>query len=135
MNAAVGDSAGDLTFYEMVPSVLSTCKQDEVQAMLANGSASLLGEYTVPVVTIDDLYRKHLAPRPVLLLPSTQRGTTSPYCAVSIGKRCVPSLSSLRLMIPLRELQLRSSSKHRTMNVSRYLGATNFTHLAELQVP
>ena len=78
VNAAAGDSVGDLTFYEMVPSVLSTCNPDEAKAMLASGSVSLLGQYTVPVVTVADLYRKHLAPQPVSLLSIDTEGHDLP---------------------------------------------------------
>jgi len=78
VNAAVGDQTGSLTFYEMVPSVLSTCDPEEAKSMLSNGSVSLLGEYTVPVVTVDELYRKHLAPRPVSLLSVDTEGHDLP---------------------------------------------------------
>ena len=78
VNAAAGDSTGNLTFYEMVPSILSTCNPDEAKTMLATGSVSLLRKYTVPVVTINDLYRKHLASYPVLLLSIDTEGYDLP---------------------------------------------------------
>jgi FkbM family methyltransferase len=74
LNAAASDTPGDLTFYEMVPSVLSTCSAEEAESMTSNNSALLLRSYTVPVMTVDDLYRKYVAPRPVSLLSVDTEG-------------------------------------------------------------
>jgi FkbM family methyltransferase len=74
INAAVSDKTGDLTFYEMFPSAASTCDPDEVKKMLSSGSARLLHKYSVPTTTIAELYRTHLAPRPVLLLSVDTEG-------------------------------------------------------------
>ena len=65
---------GELTFYEMIPSCLSTCDQDEAEKAISGRSARLLRKYSVPVVTVADLYRENLAPRPVLLLSVDTEG-------------------------------------------------------------
>src|ERR1035437_1841015 len=67
INAAVSDRTDDHTFYEMIPSVLSTCDPNEVEKMLSSGSDLLLHKYSVPTTTVAELYRTHLAPRAVLL--------------------------------------------------------------------
>ena len=74
INAAVSDDVGELTFYEMVPSLLSTCVPEEANEILSTGKAKLLREYSVPVVTVAELYRKHLAPRTVSLLSVDTEG-------------------------------------------------------------
>jgi len=74
INAAVSDEIGDLTFYEMIPSVLSTCDPEEVRDMISSGAARLLHEYAVPTTTVAELYRTHLAPRPVSLLSVDTEG-------------------------------------------------------------
>jgi FkbM family methyltransferase len=74
VNAAAGEGSGQLTFYELWPSVLSTCDAVEVQRTLAGGRASLLRQYTVPLVTVDKIYRDHLFPRPVSLLSVDTEG-------------------------------------------------------------
>jgi len=68
VNAAVGSSLGDLTFFEMIPSVLSTCDSEVAKEVLSTGRGRLLREYTVPVTTVAELYRSHLFPRAVSLL-------------------------------------------------------------------
>jgi len=68
VNAAVGSSAGELTFYEMIPSVLSTCDADVAKEVLSMGRGRLLREYSVRVATVAELYRTHMAPRPISLL-------------------------------------------------------------------
>jgi FkbM family methyltransferase len=74
VNAAVGDEAGDLTLFEMIPSVLSTCDPNEAKTMLSTGSARLFSEYSVPVTTVADLYRAHLAPHPISVLSIDTEG-------------------------------------------------------------
>ena len=74
VNAAVGDMGGDLTFYEMIPSCLSTCDPEEVEYALSVRSAKLLRKYSVPVVTVADLYHTHLAPRTISLLSIDTEG-------------------------------------------------------------
>jgi FkbM family methyltransferase len=74
INAAVSDRTGDLTFYQMIPPVLSTCDPKEVEKMLSSGSALLLHKYSVPTTTVAELYRTHLAPRPISLLSIDTEG-------------------------------------------------------------
>jgi FkbM family methyltransferase len=74
INAAVSDRTGDLTFYEMIPPVLSTCDPNEVEKMLSSGSALLFHKYPVPTTTVAELYRTHFAPRPVSLLSVDTEG-------------------------------------------------------------
>jgi FkbM family methyltransferase len=74
VNAAVGDSSGSLTFYEMIPSVLSTCDRSEVESLLSTGKAILFREYSVPVTTVAELYRTHLAPARISLLSIDTEG-------------------------------------------------------------
>jgi len=68
VNAAVGSSSGDMTFYEMIPSVLSTCEFDVAKEVLSAGRGRLLNEYSVRLATVADLYRMQMSPRPVSLL-------------------------------------------------------------------
>ncbi|QNI30773.1 FkbM family methyltransferase [Alloacidobacterium dinghuense] len=74
VNAAVGDGDGDLRFYEMIPSVLSTCDPQEAANMIAAGSAKLFREYSVPMMSVADLYHTHLAPHPISLLSVDTEG-------------------------------------------------------------
>jgi FkbM family methyltransferase len=74
VNAAAGQSAGELNFYELIPHFLSTCEPQEAKARLSSKSTKLIGEYTVPVVTVAELYRKYLAPQPVSLLSVDTEG-------------------------------------------------------------
>ena len=74
VNAAVGDTSGNLTFYEMVPSCLSTCDLSEVEHAVSARSARLMREYSVPVVTLAELYRTHLSSRTVSLLSIDTEG-------------------------------------------------------------
>jgi FkbM family methyltransferase len=74
VNAAVGDSVGTLTLYEMIPSVLSTCELSEVARMLATGRALMLRKYRVPVTTVAELYSTYLAPSPISLLSIDTEG-------------------------------------------------------------
>lgn len=92
VNAAAGECPGNLTFYEMVPSVLSTCNPEEAKTMLSKGAVSLLGEYTVPVVTINDLYRKYLAPGPISLLSVDTEGHDLPVLRGMDWKALRPEL-------------------------------------------
>jgi len=74
VNAAAGEKGGDLTFYELIPSVLSTCDPDEADSALSKRSARLLHKYSVPVVTVADLYRTYLAPHTISLLSIDTEG-------------------------------------------------------------
>jgi FkbM family methyltransferase len=74
INAAAGQVAGELNFYEMIPHFLSTCEPQEAKARLSSESTKLIGEYSVPVLTVAELYSKYLAPRPVLLLSVDTEG-------------------------------------------------------------
>lgn len=74
VNAAVGDTSGRLTFYEMIPSCLSTCDLSEVKHAISARSARLMCEYSVPVVTLAELYRTHLSSRTVSLLSIDTEG-------------------------------------------------------------
>ena len=73
VNAAAGDIAGNLIFYEVIPACLSTCDPG-AKSMFSKGSALLLHEYAVPVTTLAELYRKHLAPHPISLLSIDTEG-------------------------------------------------------------
>jgi FkbM family methyltransferase len=68
VNALVGRSPGEFTFYEMIPSVLSTCDADVAREVMRSGLGLLLEQYPVPVVTVADLYRTHMAPCHISLL-------------------------------------------------------------------
>jgi FkbM family methyltransferase len=74
VNAAVGDTTGDLTFYEMTPSVASTCDPDLAKRLLSSGAGRLVREYTVPVLTVADLYRTNMANRRISLLSTDTEG-------------------------------------------------------------
>lgn len=74
VQAVASGQAGNLTFYEMIPSVLSTCDRGEAENMLSAGSARLLRKYSVPAMTVEELYREHLAPSPILLLSVDTEG-------------------------------------------------------------
>jgi FkbM family methyltransferase len=74
VNAAASDEAGDLTLFEMIPSVLSTCDPNEAKAMLSSGSARMFKEYSVPVMTVAELYRTYLAPHPISVLSIDTEG-------------------------------------------------------------
>jgi FkbM family methyltransferase len=74
VNAAVGDTDGEVVFRELIPSVLSTCDESEAIKVLSSGSARLYREYSVPVLTVAGLYRTHLAPQPVSLLSVDTEG-------------------------------------------------------------
>ena len=72
--AAGGESSGSLTFYEMIPAVLSTCDPETARQTLSKGEALLHREYTVPVVTVADIYREYLPGRQVDLLSIDTEG-------------------------------------------------------------
>lgn len=74
INAAVGDAEGDLTFCELVPSVLSTCDKSEADLMISRRVARLFRQYTVPVHTVAELHQKHLQGRPVQFLSVDTEG-------------------------------------------------------------
>jgi FkbM family methyltransferase len=74
INSAAGSVEGKLIFREMIPAVLSTCDKQESEELICNGSARLWSEYTVPVLTVSELYRVHLAPNPVSLLSVDTEG-------------------------------------------------------------
>lgn len=74
VNAAASDNPGTLRFFEIVPSLLSTCDPQEAAKTLQAQGALLLDEYTVPIVTVAHLYRKHLAPAPIALLSVDTEG-------------------------------------------------------------
>jgi FkbM family methyltransferase len=68
VHAAAGRSSGDLTFYEIIPSVLSTCDPDIARSVLSEGVGLLLQEYPIQVTTVAELYRTYMAPRRISLL-------------------------------------------------------------------
>jgi FkbM family methyltransferase len=72
--AAAGECGGSLTFYEMIPSVLSTCDPERAELSLSKGEALLHRKYTVPVLTVSDIYKKYLPGRPVDLLSVDTEG-------------------------------------------------------------
>jgi FkbM family methyltransferase len=74
VRAAGGESSGSMTFYEMIPSVLSTCDLEEAKRALSKGEALLYREYTVPVMTVAQIYREYLAARPIDLLSIDTEG-------------------------------------------------------------
>jgi FkbM family methyltransferase len=74
INAAADATDGEVTFYEMIPSVLSTCNSDEAEKAVSGGTARMLRKYPVPVTTVAALYRTHLAPNPVLVLSVDTEG-------------------------------------------------------------
>ena len=74
VNAAVGDDGGTLTFYEMVPSVPSTCDAQEAEDVAASGTARLLHQYSVPIVSIAELYKTYLAGQKVQVLSVDAEG-------------------------------------------------------------
>jgi len=68
VNAAVGDVAGSLTFYEMIPSVVSTCDSELAKDTVSNRTGLVLKQYEVPVTTIAELCHRYVAPHTVSLL-------------------------------------------------------------------
>ena len=74
VNAAAGSADGQLTFYEVIPSVLSTCETAVFEELLSSGKAILLNKYTVPVVTVAELHRERLQSCPVSLLSVDTEG-------------------------------------------------------------
>jgi FkbM family methyltransferase len=78
VNAAAGNEKGELTFYEMVPSVLSTCNAEEAERLLSSGVAKLLRTYSVPVLTVASLHQDYLGGRHVSLLSVDTEGHDMP---------------------------------------------------------
>jgi FkbM family methyltransferase len=74
VNVAGGEADGALTFYEMIPSVLSTCDSEEAMRTLSKGEAIVYRKYTVLVMTVAEIYRKYLATRPIDLLSIDTEG-------------------------------------------------------------
>jgi FkbM family methyltransferase len=72
--AASGECRGSLTFYEMIPSVLSTCDAGRARLYLSKGEALIHRQYTVPVLTVSDICQQYLAGRPVDLLSIDTEG-------------------------------------------------------------
>jgi FkbM family methyltransferase len=72
--AAGGECSGSLTFYEMIPSVLSTCDQERARYYVSKGEALLHREYSVPVMTVSEIYQKYLAGGEVHLLSIDTEG-------------------------------------------------------------
>ncbi|QPF87115.1 FkbM family methyltransferase [Bradyrhizobium genosp. L] len=54
----VGTTAGELEFFEMLPSVLSTLDASVANEYIAQGKATLLKKYHIPVLTIDQVIRQ-----------------------------------------------------------------------------
>jgi FkbM family methyltransferase len=72
--AAGGECSGGLTFYEMIPSVLSTCEPERASQTVSKGEGLIYREYSVPVMTVSDIYRKYLPDRQVDLLSIDTEG-------------------------------------------------------------
>lgn len=68
VNAAVGRSPCELTFHEMIPSVLSTCDFEVAKETVSKSLGILLDRYVVPVSTGADLCRKYVVSRTISLL-------------------------------------------------------------------
>ena len=67
LNMALGSEAGYLTFFQMIPSVLSTFDKKTAEDLMRNGEV-LRSKNHIKVMTLAELYRKDLAGRKVNLL-------------------------------------------------------------------
>ncbi len=74
VNAAVGSTKGELHFFEMVPSVLSTCDLDEAERLISSRRAKLFCESAVPVTTVAELHRDFLGGKQVSMLSVDTEG-------------------------------------------------------------
>ena len=70
---AAGRAKGELTFFELIPSVLSTFDEHEADRQIARG-ARLRSRIPVPVVTLADVCRRQFSARPVDVLSIDTEG-------------------------------------------------------------
>jgi FkbM family methyltransferase len=63
--AAIGPEAGKLTFFEMLPSVLSTLDPTTAERYTAEGKARILKTYSIRVITPMQFFREHVAERTI----------------------------------------------------------------------
>lgn len=73
VNAAVSTERGELTFYEIASSGLSTFDRESCDRALQQGN-TLKGEYKVPVWPLSELVDKHLGDGPIDLLSVDTEG-------------------------------------------------------------
>ncbi|WP_281184624.1 FkbM family methyltransferase [Trichlorobacter lovleyi] len=60
LNVGVGDSTGELAFYEMDPHTLSTFNKQEIKENVKKFSAVLVAERKVPVITLKEIFTTHV---------------------------------------------------------------------------
>lgn len=68
VQAAIGPEAGELQFFEMFPSVLSTLDPVTAEKYVAEGKAEVLRKYPIKVVTPMQLFEEYAAGRTIDLL-------------------------------------------------------------------
>lgn len=73
LNTAVGNKQGSLTFYHMIPSVLSTFDKNKADELIAQGNV-LRDEHSIEVITLAQLYREHLSGKEVDVLSIDTEG-------------------------------------------------------------
>jgi len=56
LNLGIGDSVGELTFYEMIPHTLSTFNESEIGENIKKFSAKVVSETKIPVTTLNDIF-------------------------------------------------------------------------------
>jgi len=71
---AIGPVPGNLTFREMLPSVLSTLDTDTAQTYMNEGKAQLLRSYLVEVITLEQLFANYVGSRAIDLLSVDMEG-------------------------------------------------------------
>jgi hypothetical protein len=61
LNVGVGPENGDLTYFELIPSVLSTFDEATKNDLLAKHEAVLAKKYVMPVVTPNSVFEKYMS--------------------------------------------------------------------------
>jgi len=74
LSSAAGDKPGTLTFLELIPSVLSTFDVSEGERMVRENRAQLRGRHQIQIVTLADVWQKHLGAKPIDLLSIDTEG-------------------------------------------------------------
>ena len=92
MEAAIGTSSGSLTFFEMLPSVLSTLDEDTANNYINDGLAQLFKSYKIPVVGIANLLEQAFDDGDVDLLSMDVEGLDAQLLSVIDLEKYRPTL-------------------------------------------
>lgn len=106
LNVGIGRSTGNLTYYEMMPSVLSTFDKPTVDKMIEEDRAKILRTYAVDVLSVNDMLAAHTSGKQIDLLSIDVEGLDYEILSALDFDRFLPAILCVEFNSPEEFSQL-----------------------------